>query len=91
MLRGDGPFEQGGRVEAETLDDIELHLVIIVEVLQELLVDRVQVDDEEVTHGLHHGPSRRAERYRSVPYLPLTPAVLTIPRGVQGPNDPWRQ
>jgi hypothetical protein len=40
-----------------------LHLVILVEVLQEILVDRVQVCDEEIVHGTHHGLSRHGEKY----------------------------
>jgi hypothetical protein len=30
-----------------------VHLVILVEMLQETIVDGVQVDDKKVTHGLH--------------------------------------
>ena len=46
-----------------------MHLIVLVEVLQEPFVDRVQVDDEEVVHGSHHGPSLRAEKcsFHSVP------------------------
>ena len=49
MVRG--PVKKGARVEPEALNDVELQLVGLVEVLQEPLINRVQVDDEEVAHG----------------------------------------
>jgi hypothetical protein len=58
------------------LDDVQLQLVVIVEVLQEPLVDRVQVCDEKVVHWVHLDPSQQAER-RS-----------RLIGCVQGPSDP---
>jgi hypothetical protein len=40
-----------------------VHLVILVTIHQETLVDGVQIDDEKVVHWVQQGPSRRDERY----------------------------
>ena len=77
------PSSRATRVEAKTFDGVELQLVVLVEVLQELLVDRVQVCEEEIVHGsilTHHDGTRSVhvgpDTGRAVPVT--TQALLTI-------------
>jgi hypothetical protein len=61
-----------------------VHLVILVEILQETLVDRVEVCDEEIVHGsimAHHDGSR------SAPSLSPPSQVLGFLSSVDVEND----